>query len=150
MRVIRAKHASCLISLIRVRACNWPGQVGLSFAHSTSLVLIGMASKGSFSYTDTTITGFNIGNGLQIRVEAINKHVASMTVTDINGNLQPIPPGITLVDAANKVVPPWNNVFLITWIDSYALRVNGEEKIWMTNSKLQSFRTATDVTHFTI
>lgn len=61
-------------------------------AKLASLVLIGMASKGSFSYTNTTITGFNIGNGLQIRVEAINKHVASMSVTDINGNLQPIPP----------------------------------------------------------
>ena len=116
----------------------------------TYLVSTSMSAKGSFSYKNTTINGFNIGNGLQIRVEAVNNNVASMIVTDVNGNPQPIPPHITLVDAANINVPPWNNAFLVTWIDSYVLRVNGNDTIWMTNKKQQAFATAAGITHFTI
>ena len=109
-----------------------------------------MSAKGSFSYNNTTINGFNIGNGLQIRIEAVNLNVASIIVTDAIGNPQPIPPNITLVDAANLNVPPWNNAFLVTWIDSYILRVDGNDSIWMTNQKQQAFSAAVGITHFTI
>ena len=112
--------------------------------------LADMSAKGSFSYKNTTINGFNIGNGLQIRVEAVNNNVASMTVTDMHGNQQPIPANITLTDGAGVNVPAWNNAFLVTWIDSYVLRVNGNETLWMTNQKQQAFATAAGVTHFTI
>ncbi len=108
-----------------------------------------MSAKGAFSYNTTMMNGFNIGNGLQIRVKAVNNNVASIIVTDVNGNQQPIPSHITVVDAANAVVPPWNNAFLVTWIDSYVLRVNGNDTIWMTNQKQQSFATAVGITHFT-
>ena len=112
-------------------------------------MFLGMAA-GSFSYKNTTINGLNIGNGMQIRVEAINNNVVSMIVTDVNGNPQPIPANITLTDAAGAIVPPWNNVFLLTWIDSYTLCANNEKKKWMTNQKQQAFRTATSVEHVTI
>ena len=119
-------------------------------AYSAPFVFSGMAAKGSFSYNNTTINCFNIGNGLQIRVEAINDDVASMVVTDIQGNQQPIPPTVTLLNSANNVVLPWNNAFLLTWFGSYTMRANGEEKIWMINQKQQAFRTTNDVTHSTV
>ena len=56
---------------------------------------------------------------------------------------------INLRDAVGANVASYNNEFLITWIDSYVLSVNGVESIWMTNQKQQAFKTAPGITHFT-
>ena len=113
----------------------------------------GMSAKGSFSYKNDTINGFDVNiNGIpmHVRVEAINNNVARIYVTDVHGNQQPIPPTVILRDATGVNVAPFNNDFLITWIDSYVLTVNGVECIWMANQKQQAFKTAPGITHFTL
>ena len=112
-----------------------------------------MSVKGSFSYTNDTVNGFRItvnGIPMHMRVEAINNDVAKVYVTDVQGNQQPMPPSVSLSDAVGANVAPYNNAFLITWINSYVLRVSGVESIWMTNQKQQAFKTAPGITHFTV
>lgn len=113
-----------------------------------------MSAKGSLSYTDTTIDGFNVdvnGTPMHIRVEPVNNNVARVYVTDVNGNeIHPMPGSIVLRDAMNAVVPPFQHSFFITWVDSYVLSVAGVETIWMTRQNQQAFRTANNVTHFTL
>lgn len=114
---------------------------------------VNMSAKGSFSYKNTTINGFNVnvnGTPMQIRVEAVNNNVARIYMTNADGNEQPLPNCIVLRDSMNVAVPPFNHSFFITWIDSYALSVAGVEVIWMTSQKQQAFRTAESVTHFTV
>jgi len=109
--------------------------------------------NGSFSYKNERINGFNVtinGQAMQIRVERVNNNIASISVTDVNGNPQPVPPAMTLVDGTNTTVPPRNNEFLITWIDSYTLKVAGVDTLWLHNQKQQSFRGVAGVTHFVI
>jgi hypothetical protein len=112
-----------------------------------------MSAKGSFSYKNETINGFHItvnGIPMHLRVEAINNNVAKLYVTDVQGNQQHMPPTVSLSDAGGANVAPYNNEFLITWTDSYVLRVSGVEVIWMTNQKQHAFKTAPGITHFTV
>ena len=110
-----------------------------------------MSAKGCFSYENDTINGFNIGDNLQLRVERVNNNVAAVTVTDGNGTQLPaIPSHIKLRDAAGVNVPPYNNAFLITWVDSYTIQVGGVDTVWIMQQKQQAFTTAAGITHFTV
>ncbi|PNH01471.1 hypothetical protein TSOC_012646 [Tetrabaena socialis] len=112
-----------------------------------------MSAKVSFSYKNDTIDGFHVtvhGIPMHMRIEAINNNVAKIYATDVQGNQQPMPPSISLSDAAGTNVAPYKNEFLVTWIDSYILKVSGVEAIWMTNQKQQAFKTAPGITHFQI
>ncbi|PNH01294.1 hypothetical protein TSOC_012834 [Tetrabaena socialis] len=100
-----------------------------------------------------TIDGFHVtvnGIPMHLRIEAINNSVAKIYATDVLGNQQPMPPSISLSDAAGANVAPYKNEFLVTWIDSYILKVSGVEAIWMTNQKQQAFKTAPGITHFKV
>lgn len=113
-----------------------------------------MGAKGSFSYepSNTNINGFTMPGGDQVRVEAVNHNVARLYITDALGNQQPVLAGgpYQLHTDTGVNVPPFNNDFLIVWVDSYVLSVNGDKKLWMTNQKQQAFSTTNDVNHFMV
>ncbi|PNH12534.1 hypothetical protein TSOC_000507 [Tetrabaena socialis] len=112
-----------------------------------------MSANVTFSYENDTIVGFHVtvnGIPMHMRIEAINNNVAKIYATDVQGNPQPMPPSISLSDAAGANVVPYNDEFLVTWIDSYILKVSGVDAIWMTNQKQQAFKTAPGITHFEV
>jgi hypothetical protein len=108
-----------------------------------------MSAKGNFPYLSDTMMASTSATGCKSVWRPSTPTLPAVTVTDMNGNQQPIPAHITLADSAGTVAP-WNNAFLITWIENYTLSVDGAEVIWMTRKKQQAFKTAVGVTHFTV
>lgn len=120
------------------------------------LAHVAMSARGSFSYETTTVDGFNMtlaGAPLQVRIQGLTPAVARIYVCDAIGNKLAMPvgaAGLTLLEAGGGYIAPHNDEFLITWADSYILKVAGTDSLWVTNQKQQSFQAISGITHFTI
>ncbi|BDA47680.1 hypothetical protein COCOBI_10-5310 [Coccomyxa sp. Obi] len=97
-----------------------------------------LALKGSFSYTQNNVNFMDLDNGLTIRIECIDEEIARVYLVDAHGVQQPIPANITMINAAGHVLPIVNDMFLITWINSYTLSVNGQPRMVLNNQKQQA------------
>lgn len=106
----------------------------------------GMAfnKKGTYSYLQDNVNYVVIDPNLTIRIERINNNIARVYVVDANNVQQPIPQHITMMDHANVHVNPFQNNFLITWVDSYTLLVNGQAFMKLSNQKQQSISAPAD------
>eukprot|EP00128_Syssomonas_multiformis_P012708 Colp12_sorted_trinity150504_noHs@7586 len=111
-----------------------------------------MSVKGSVSYEDASINCFNVEANLQVRVQALNIHVARLYLTDDNGNPKsPVHRNVQLRNRDGINIAPYNNEFLILWTDSYIFSVGGVDKLWLSHQRYeQAFEAAAGITHFIV
>lgn len=112
----------------------------LCFAGSDNM----LSKKGSFSYKQDNVNYLVLDENTTIKIERINNNVARVYLVDAQQVQQPIPPHVTMTDSAGGVVAPFLNNFLITWVDSYTLAVNGQPHMVLNNQKQQSIRGPAD------
>lgn len=114
-----------------------------------------MSAKGFFSHKgDDTVTCFSVtvnGALVHLRLAPVDVAVARIYATDEQGNPQPMHPAITLREVeSGAVFGPRREEFLITWMDSFVLSVNGVDSIWLTTPKQFDITTADGSTPFSI
>ncbi len=80
----------------------------------------------------------------------VNINIAKIYTTDEHGNKVPVPVNMALRTGAGVIIQPYQGEFLITWIDSYVLAVDGGDILWLQNQKQQAFAAGGGVTAFTI
>ena len=97
-----------------------------------------LSRKGSFSYLHDNVNYVQLDPNLTARIERINNNVARLYLVVNNAVQQPVPAHITVTDGGGQQVPPFMNNFLITWVDSYTVHVNGNVFIRLNNQKQQS------------
>ena len=79
-----------------------------------------------------------IDDDLSIRIECINNNVARVFLVNTASVLQPIPQPIRMTEAGGDVVIPNHNEFLISWVGTYTLYLNGQPYMILNNQREQS------------
>ena len=97
-----------------------------------------LVRKGSFSYKQDNANYLELDDHLIIRMERIDDIVARVYLVDAHNVQQPIPANVTMARAAGDAVPHFLNNFLISWVDSYTLYVNGQTHMVLNNQKQQA------------
>ena len=100
-----------------------------------------LTEKSSFSYRQDNVQFLSIEEDLSIRIERISNHVAMARVFLVNAASvqQLIPPHITMTESEGAIVLlPYDNNFLISWVDTYTLYVNGQLHMVPNNQRQQS------------
>ncbi|CAK0732279.1 hypothetical protein CVIRNUC_000108 [Coccomyxa viridis] len=96
-----------------------------------------LVRKGSFSYKQDNANCPELDDHLIIRIERIDDIVARVYLVDAHSVQQPIPANVTMARAAGDAVPHFLKDFLISWVDSYMLYVNGQAHMVLNNQKQQ-------------
>ena len=97
-----------------------------------------LSKKGSFSYKQDNASYLALDKHSTIRIERINNNIAKVYLVDAQSVQRPIPANVTMADAAGDAVVPYHNEFLITWVDSYMLYVNGQAHMALNNQRQQA------------
>lgn len=111
---------------------NLPCLVPPSISGNTG---IHMDTKGIFSYTEDKVHHLELDGNLGIRIEQENLHVARVYLVDQQQVKQPVPPHITMETTAGDPIPPYRDIFYVTWIDGYTLFVNGQPYMLLNQQK---------------
>ncbi|KAG2451914.1 hypothetical protein HYH02_003689 [Chlamydomonas schloesseri] len=103
--------------------------------------------KGTFSYLDDDVHWVRLDAVTTARLERINNSVARVYLVD-NDNVQvAVPNNLTMTDQAGNVVAPYMQNFLITWVESYTLTLNGQVVMRINNGRQQSILARPDAAH---
>ena len=97
-----------------------------------------LIKKCSFSYRQDDVTYLSIEDDLCIRIERIDDNIARIFLVNAASVQQPVPAHITLTNSRGAHIPIHMNEFLITWVESYTLSVNGQPYMLLNNQKQQS------------
>eukprot|EP00611_Tribonema_gayanum_P028837 TRINITY_DN7534_c0_g1_i1.p2 TRINITY_DN7534_c0_g1~~TRINITY_DN7534_c0_g1_i1.p2 ORF type:complete len:112 (+),score=27.64 TRINITY_DN7534_c0_g1_i1:197-532(+) len=96
-----------------------------------------LSEKGNFSYLRDDVNFVVIDGNLTARIERINNDVARLYIVGTNNVQVPVPPHIQLVNETGAQIAPFMDNFLIIWIGSYALTVNGQIFLKLGNQRQQ-------------
>eukprot|EP00882_Tetradesmus_deserticola_P034719 GHRQ01039948.1.p1 GENE.GHRQ01039948.1~~GHRQ01039948.1.p1 ORF type:complete len:125 (+),score=19.44 GHRQ01039948.1:244-618(+) len=97
-----------------------------------------LMDKGSFSYRHDSVNYVEIDANNTLREERINTNIARIYLVDSNNVQLQVQAHITVTDQAGAPVAPFMDNFLITWVDSYVVRVNGQPFMTLNNQLQQS------------
>ena len=98
-----------------------------------------LSKKGSFLFVQENVNYLQLDNDLSIRIQRIDDDVARVyRVVNAQNEQQPVPPHIRMANSAGAPVLPFLDNFIITWINSYVLSVNGQTHMVLNNQKQQS------------
>ena len=124
----------CLLSkaIYRIMHAN------MTSALCLAAVNVMLVRKGSFSYKQDIANYLELDHHLMIRIERIDDIVARVYLVDAQNVQQPIPANVTMARAAGDAVPHFLDNFLISWVDSYTLYVNGKAHMVLNNQKQQA------------
>jgi len=103
-----------------------------------------MGFKGTFSYKNETVNAFLVIDGIDLVVQKLNVNVGRiMFVSRTNGkkiSMRRVGE-VILMTAGDEQIQPIRNEFLITWVDSYTMTINGTPVFQLFNQKQQAIRT---------
>eukprot|EP00611_Tribonema_gayanum_P028451 TRINITY_DN731_c0_g2_i8.p1 TRINITY_DN731_c0_g2~~TRINITY_DN731_c0_g2_i8.p1 ORF type:complete len:115 (+),score=15.45 TRINITY_DN731_c0_g2_i8:227-571(+) len=97
-----------------------------------------LSKKACFSYLQDNVNLVVIDEHLTVRIERINNNVARLYLVGPNNVQVDVPPHVQVVDQAGAQIAPFMQNFLITWVDSYVMTVNGQVFLKLSNQKQQS------------
>ncbi len=114
--------------------------VSVSWIYMGALAAGAMAlsKKGSFLFVQENVNYLQLDNDLSIRIQRIDDDVARVYIVNAQNEQQPVPPHIRMANSAGAPVLPFLDNFIITWINSYVLSVNGQTHMVLNNQKQQS------------
>ena len=98
-----------------------------------------MLQAETFSYLDDNEFKFQTKSGHQGRIRRVNRNTARVFFVNADGETK-IPNGITCQDGQALNISPFNDSFLITWVDRFAILENGTHIMIIENQRLQSIR----------
>ena len=99
-----------------------------------------LSEKGSISYKQDSVNYLAFDDDLTIRIALVTNDVARMYFVNAQQVQQPVPPVVTVTDAAGAAVVPFLDNFLITWASSFTLSVNGQAYMDLSNLKQHAIR----------
>lgn len=99
-----------------------------------------MSFAGSFSYMNEKIYSIDMKDNITLQICKQNEEVGIIKfINKDTQELVPIPQNITVVSLVNGTQnPPFNNVFLISWISSYSVLSDGKPYLKIFVQKEQS------------
>ncbi|PNH10898.1 hypothetical protein TSOC_002295 [Tetrabaena socialis] len=104
-----------------------------------------MDTKGSFSYHDDNVHWIDANT--TAKVERVSNSIARVYLVD-NANVQiPVPNNMKMTDQGGNICPPFMNNFMVCWMDTYTLSLNGQVVLGLSNQKHQSLSAPPDAAH---
>jgi hypothetical protein len=111
-------------------------------------MLTEMEFKGSASLHNNNIDVIkNVSGNLDLRIDRVNANIGRVYVVDQNGNAQPMPGNITMLDKAGGAVLAHNNEFLYIYADSYSVLVNNQVIVRLDQQKQHSLMAPKHIVH---
>ena len=92
---------------------------------------------GAFNSNQDKSFYLGVTDDLFTRVQKINKDVARIFCVNAAGQQLPVPSTISLKKSTGSVVRPRKENYLITWLASYVLYVDGQPYLTLENEKQQ-------------
>ncbi|PNW70768.1 hypothetical protein CHLRE_17g733550v5 [Chlamydomonas reinhardtii] len=104
-------------------------------------------NKGSFSYLNDDVNWIRLDAVTTAKVERISNSVARVYLVDNNNVQVAVPNNVTMMDEVGNVVAPFMQNFMITWVETYTLTLNGQVVMRINNQKEQSIWGRPDAAH---